>query len=46
MTYDRSLKKALKKVDIPEDSWHDLAKDRGAWRSAFKENLSSILHPN
>ena len=47
MTYGRSLNKALKKADIPNNFWHRLAQDRSAWwRSTITENLSSVRHPD
>ena len=37
-TYGRGLKKALRKYNIPLDSWHDLAQDRDAWRQKISSS--------
>ena len=35
-TYGRGLYKALKKVDVNRDSWHELASNREQWRTVVK----------
>ena len=40
MTYGRTIAKALRKCDIPFNSWPDLAQDRGRWRSAINSYSS------
>ena len=38
MTYGRSLRKLLRKAEIPVENWHDLAQDRVKWRELITVN--------
>ena len=38
MTYGRSLRKILKKAQIPVENWHELAQDRALWREMITFN--------
>ena len=38
MTYGRSLRKVLKKAQIPVETWHELAQDRVRWRERITFN--------